>query len=318
MTLRCLSLGAFLAVVPLSAAMAQEARPCPAPRGAVLLSCHVDVPPVPALDRKLPRYPEILRQAGIEGEVHIRYVVDTSGHVAPGTLMIVASKYDLFSTTVKAAAPEWRFVPAVRSGARIAVLREELFVFRDTPGGPPDNDVEAVRDTTTEGMPRTAIGPARRDSMAARAYSPEDLMDAQLSVLLVLAARMPSGEKSARAPTLCVSLMRDGVEAPADAEATRRLEAPGQRVVAKRDCPPSYDRMIVSSDSLGRVVDPRPPGYVDPYHLSVRRVEPWSRVLVLIHADVGHGLSGTNYRCGARRESGMWSATCHATSAWVH
>ena len=317
MTLRCLRLGVSLALVPLSIAMGQEARPCPAPVEAVLLSCHADVPPLPALDRRLPRYAEILRQAGVEGEVRIRYVVDTTGRVTPGTLTIEASKHEIFSNAVRAAVSEWKFVPAVRAGARIAVLYEEVFAFRDTPGGPPGNDVVAMRDTTTEGMPRTTLGPAARDSLASGAYSLEDLREAQLSVLLVLAGKV-SGPKSARPATLCVSLMRDSVEAPPDAEAIRRLETSGRRVVAKRACPASYDSMITLLDSLGRVVDRRPPGYLDPYHLSVRRVEPWSRVLVLINGDVGHGLSGTNYRCGARRESGVWSATCDPVSAWVH
>jgi hypothetical protein len=318
MKFRCLSFGVSLVVVPLSAALAQARRPCPVPDGAVLLACHADVPPVPALDRKLPRYPDILRQAGVEDEVHVQYVVDTTGRVIPGTLVIVASKYDHFTSMVRGALPAWTFVPAMRAGARVAVVYEEFFVFRDKPGGLPGADIVAVRDTTTDGIPRTTLGPAARDSLAATAYSLEDLTEAQRSVLLVLAGKVSSRQQPGQAPTICVGIMQDGIEVPADSETLRRLEAPQRRAVAKRDCPPSYARMWAMVDSLGRVVDPRPPGWIDPYHLTVRRIEPWSRVSVLIHGDVGHGMGGFHYRCGARREGGVWSATCDVTAAWVH
>lgn len=316
MMLRCLGLAISLALVPFLATLAQERRPCPAPDGAIHLACNADVPPEPAPDRKLPLYPDILRQAGVGGDVRVRYVLDTAGRVVPGTLVIVQSKHDLFTSMVKAAVPGWTFTPALRSGKRIAVLYEEFFVFRDQPGGPPDNDMVGVQDTTMDGIPRTTIGPAGLDSLASAAFSLEDLKEAQLSVLLVLAGNVRLSQ-TGRVPTLCVSFRREGVEAPADVATLRRLEAPGRRVVAKRDCPETYASMIVQRDSLGRLVDGRPPGSVDPYYLSVRRVEPWSRVLVLVDAAVGQGLGGRNYRCGTRRANSVWSATCTLISGWM-
>ncbi len=38
-----------------------------------------------------PRYPEMLRQAGIEGIVLLEFVIDTSGHVEEGTLKVLQS-----------------------------------------------------------------------------------------------------------------------------------------------------------------------------------------------------------------------------------
>jgi len=38
-----------------------------------------------------PEYPDLLRQAGVEGTVVVEVVVDTAGHAEPGSLRVVRS-----------------------------------------------------------------------------------------------------------------------------------------------------------------------------------------------------------------------------------
>ena len=306
-----LSLAFLFTAVPLSSAPAQ-ARLCPAPDSLVFLPCHADVPPMPATERTLPRYPDILRQAGVGGDVHVRYVVDTTGRAVPGTLVVVSSTHDLFALAVKKAVVTWTFAPARRGGAPIAVRYEESFAFRDAPNAPPGTDVAAARDTTVDGIPRTTFGQAIPDPAAVNAYTAEDLKEAQRSVLTLLADKMPPDTRNGPR-ALCVSLVSDGLPGPSDTETLRRLQAPGRRVVTGRDCPRTYASMIMTVDSLGRPMDPPPPGRVDPHHLAVKLVAPWSRSTVLVEADLGRGMSRTHYRCGANRERGVWVASCRET-----
>ncbi len=76
------------------------------------------------------RYPESLRQAGIDGVVLVRFVVDTSGRVDMSSVAVVSSTHDLFSRAVREALPGFRFKPAESGGRRVAALAEMPFEFR--------------------------------------------------------------------------------------------------------------------------------------------------------------------------------------------
>jgi len=54
----------------------------------------VEEPPA-LLSHPAPRYPEVLRQAGIEGDVMVEAVLDTLGHVEPGSLRVVRGAHAL-------------------------------------------------------------------------------------------------------------------------------------------------------------------------------------------------------------------------------
>ena len=59
-----------------------------------------------------PRYPEVLRCAGLEGRVSAVFVVDGSGKVKPGTIEL-SGTHGLFEQAVRAVLPGYRYTPAL-------------------------------------------------------------------------------------------------------------------------------------------------------------------------------------------------------------
>ncbi len=76
-----------------------------------------------------PRYPESLRQAGIDGRVLVQFTVDTLGAVDPASVRILSSTHDLFSRAVRDALGGFRFRPAEVDGHRVVALAEMPFEF---------------------------------------------------------------------------------------------------------------------------------------------------------------------------------------------
>lgn len=76
-----------------------------------------------------PRYPDILRQAGVEGEVLAQFVVDTMGRAEVRTFKVLKSSHDLFGTAVKNALPGMRFIPAEVGGRKVRQLVQQPFSF---------------------------------------------------------------------------------------------------------------------------------------------------------------------------------------------
>ena len=90
---------------------------------------QVEQPVTPAPGSLSPRYPDLARQAGIEGEVLAQFVVDTTGRAEPSSLKILKSSHDLFIQSVKNALPEMRFVPAEVGGRKVKQLVQEPFSY---------------------------------------------------------------------------------------------------------------------------------------------------------------------------------------------
>ena len=77
-----------------------------------------------------PRYPESLRVRGIIGAVVVRFVVDSTGRLAPGSLEIVTATEPLFADAVRTALARTRFTPAMVAGRHVPQLVEQRFEFR--------------------------------------------------------------------------------------------------------------------------------------------------------------------------------------------
>jgi TonB family protein len=77
-----------------------------------------------------PRYPERLRELGIEGTVVVRFAVDTTGRVDTKSAQIVSSTNDQFSRAVLSALEGFRFKPAEVGTRHVAALAEMPFEFR--------------------------------------------------------------------------------------------------------------------------------------------------------------------------------------------
>ncbi len=90
---------------------------------------QVEKPVVPAPGSISPRYPDMLRQAGVEGEVLAQFVVDTTGRAEPGSLKILKSSHDMFIQSVKNALPQMKFIPAEVGGKKVKQLVQQPFTF---------------------------------------------------------------------------------------------------------------------------------------------------------------------------------------------
>ena len=90
---------------------------------------QVEKPVVPAPGSISPRYPDMLRQAGVEGEVLAQFVVDTTGKAEAGSLKILKSSHDMFIQSVKNALPQMKFIPAEVGGKKVKQLVQQPFTF---------------------------------------------------------------------------------------------------------------------------------------------------------------------------------------------
>ncbi len=89
----------------------------------------VEKPVAEASNTSRPRYPDILKSAGVEGEVLAQFVVDTTGRVEPGSFKVLKTTHALFETAVRAALPGMRFIPAEVGNKRVRQLVQQPFVF---------------------------------------------------------------------------------------------------------------------------------------------------------------------------------------------
>ena len=77
-----------------------------------------------------PVYPAGLRHAGIGGAVHLTYVIDTQGHVEPGSVMIVSSDHPAMAESVRRSLGQAVFRPGKVRGQPVRVLVRQTVRFR--------------------------------------------------------------------------------------------------------------------------------------------------------------------------------------------
>jgi protein TonB len=87
------------------------------------LSMRLASEPVP------PRYPESLRRAGVEGDVIVKFVVDTTGRVDMGTVEIMQSTHDAFTAAVRETLARLRFLPSTVGERKVKALAVMPFRF---------------------------------------------------------------------------------------------------------------------------------------------------------------------------------------------
>jgi beta-lactamase regulating signal transducer with metallopeptidase domain len=114
---------------PLSA---QSIPNMPGPKVAkgVYFEYQVEQPVMAAAGSPAPRYPDILKTAGVSGEVIASFVVDTTGIADVGSRKVIKSSHELFVNAVAAALPDMRFTPALVGGKKVKQLVMEPFVFQ--------------------------------------------------------------------------------------------------------------------------------------------------------------------------------------------
>jgi protein TonB len=95
----------------------------------VYAESQVEKPVMPLQGSPTPHYPEILKSAGVEGEVAVSFIVDTLGRAEPGSITILNSTHELFAAAVKTALPLMRFLPAETNGRKVRQLVQQPFKF---------------------------------------------------------------------------------------------------------------------------------------------------------------------------------------------
>ena len=86
------------------------------------------------LSGPLPQYPELLRQAGIQGRVVLEGVVDTSGHVLPPSIAVVRASNPAFVAPARQALLATLFRPALVGGRRVSMRVQIPYDFTIRPG----------------------------------------------------------------------------------------------------------------------------------------------------------------------------------------
>lgn len=93
---------------------------------------QVEKPVMQAPNSPTPQYPDILRQAGVEGEALVSFVVDTTGRADVASFKVIRTTHELFATAVKNALPRMRFIPAEVGDKKVRQLVQQPFSFAIT------------------------------------------------------------------------------------------------------------------------------------------------------------------------------------------
>jgi protein TonB len=76
-----------------------------------------------------PRYPEVLTSAGIEGQVLVEFVIDTTGRADMTTFKVLKSDHEAFTDEVRGALPRMRFSPAEIGDRKVREQVQLPFAF---------------------------------------------------------------------------------------------------------------------------------------------------------------------------------------------
>jgi periplasmic protein TonB len=76
-----------------------------------------------------PKYPEVLRSAGVTGKVLVQFVVDQDGKPDMKTFKELESSHALFTSAARATLAQWCFYPAETGGRKVKQLVQLPFNF---------------------------------------------------------------------------------------------------------------------------------------------------------------------------------------------
>jgi TonB family protein len=89
--------------------------------------------PAAVVSQPPPRYPAPLQALGIEGRVLVEFVIDTSGHVEPGSVRALESTHPAFEKAAHEAMIKSLFQPARLSGHPVRQLTRQAVEFVAAP-----------------------------------------------------------------------------------------------------------------------------------------------------------------------------------------
>ena len=80
---------------------------------------QVEKPALPREGNPNPKYPSMLENSRVEGEVLAQFVVDTLGKADMGTFKVLSASNELFASSLKSTLPSWKFYPAEAGGHKV-------------------------------------------------------------------------------------------------------------------------------------------------------------------------------------------------------
>ncbi len=84
-----------------------------------------------------PRYPDLLNNAGIGGQVKVEFVIDTLGRIEAGSLRVLSSTHELFTASALEALKSWAFRPGRLDGRAVRSRVNLPLIFVHQSGGRP-------------------------------------------------------------------------------------------------------------------------------------------------------------------------------------
>lgn len=90
---------------------------------------QIEKPATVAPGNRGPRFPDELREAGVEGQVLAQFVVDTEGHPIVSTFKVLKSDHELFTQAVRDVLGDMLFTPAEVGGRTVKQLVQMPFAF---------------------------------------------------------------------------------------------------------------------------------------------------------------------------------------------
>ena len=299
------AIGILLTAVCASMVGAQSVARCPATADSIARPCELDTWSPAGIQRVPPRYPDIMRQAWVETEAQVEFVVDSTGRLDLSTLSVRAG-HDLFVSMIKAALVRTRFEPPHRNGLPVKVLVHEVVEFRH-----PGSNLNVVSARSPSSVEVDSTGTLRTvvfayvplDSAAAPRLSDEErwtIYEVVAKHLMLQAQRRPSA--------FCIQVNRE--QPPATFFA--RWSAAKEVVVPYNTCPLTYASMIHSPNTKRA-----PPGWVDPVLIDMDPLQPWAMDLVILDVRYSQGMGTRYHQCEAVRTPDGWQAGCVLISSRI-
>ena len=283
--------------VMLGAPVHGQVPACPSSGAPIARPCELDQRPLPETRWDGPRYPDILRQAGVTGDAHVRFVVDSSGRSDVSTFEVLRATHQLFATAVRNVLPRQLFDQPRRAGMLTRVQMEEVVSFvHPLPGWRSAREnIDPVRSVDSTGRLLTMIYAfTPSDSLNLPAISEIDSLDIFEAAVNEL---MKEGTIDKPPKAWCLQLA--GGDPPPGWR--MRWRPKGIPVARVDDCPKTYTTMIRARD------DRRPPrGWIDPATISVDSIIRWNRTTVLLESRTHQGTMTAYSQCEVILEAKRW------------
>ncbi|HET7042435.1 MAG TPA: energy transducer TonB [Gemmatimonadales bacterium] len=257
-----------------------------------------------------PRYPEVLRAAGIAGTIRMWVRVLPGDSVPADGVVILSSPHPGFAYAVRERVRRWRYQAALRSGVpAVDSLRVDL-VYGAHYGAIDGLDSIAVDSLIQDSVRvvQVTLDGVLPEGRGAVPPEPQWRRAALAAMARMLEGTGPGEGGSPR--IACVGFERNGHDLAMTEPELRQLRRPGVMVVVQPRCPPLYRSAIPIA---GKII---PPGE-DPILVEATEVRIWDERWTRVRMEKGGVGSGDIYQCVSDLVRPDVPVKCAQTGSWV-